>query len=134
MHTNGCIIKKTKSLFAEIEAGFSETASGSTLIFPIYDYETSDLIGSYVDQNTNVFFDGFQEDCVFTGSYNFDFDDSLDFPFASQLSIAATCLGTTNSITGGTGSYACATGYETFIEGDDEFFVSELTICNTCAY
>ncbi len=71
-------------------------------------------------------------DCTNTASYNLDFDDSLEYPFVSQIMVSGTCFGTSNAITGGTGKYACAAGVVNFIDGLD-FFAEELTICNTCA-
>jgi hypothetical protein len=129
----GCTTITIKAPFDEIEAGRFATAVGFTLTFPVYDHDSMEIIGTYTDSDTEIFVNGEFEDCTFTGSFNFDFDDSLDFPFVSQVSVAGTCLGNTNSITGGTGRYACASGFETFVDGGEDFFASELTICNTCA-
>jgi hypothetical protein len=129
----GCQSVNIKALFAEVEAGFTETAVGDTLTFPVYDFYTDEVIGTYTDQTTNIFVGGEFVDCTFTGSFNFDFDENLFLPFVSQVLIAGTCDGAFNAITGGTGQYACASGFETFLDGGEDFFASELTICNTCA-
>jgi hypothetical protein len=129
----GCESYKIKAPFDEVVAGISETAVGETLIFTVYDFDTDEAIGTYTDQTTNIFVGGEFVDCTFTGSFNFDFDENLDLPFVSQVLIAGTCLGASNAITGGTGQYACASGFETFIDGGEGFIASELTICNTCA-
>jgi hypothetical protein len=129
----GCESYKIKAPFDEVVAGIGETAVGETLIFTVYDFDTDEAIGTYTDQTTNIFIGGEFVDCTFTGSFNFDFDETLDFPFVSQIMVAGTCLGASNAITGGTGSAACASGFETFIDGGEDFFASELTICNTCA-
>jgi hypothetical protein len=48
--------------------------------------------------------------------------------------VAGTCQGTSNAIIGGTGEYACASGYDTIIDMEEaNLFVTEFTICNTCA-
>jgi hypothetical protein len=131
---NGCQSVKIKAPYDEIEAGISETAVGETLVFALYDYYTDKKIGSYTDQTTDTFVEGEFVDCTFTGSFNLDFDEDLEFPFVSQVMVAGTCFGYTNAITGGTGQYACASGYETFIDAGEDYFASELVICNTCAY
>jgi hypothetical protein len=132
----GCQSLKIKSApFDEVVAGISETAVGSTLVFTVYDYYTDEPLGTYTDQTTDIFVGGDFADCTFTGSFNFDFDENLEFPFVSQVMVAGTCFGASNAITGGTGQYACASGYESFFEGGEEdFFTSDLIICNTCAY
>jgi hypothetical protein len=90
-------------------------------------------IGTFTDQSTDIFVGGVYTDCTYSGSFNFDFDESLEFPFVSQLMVAGSCSGNSNSITGGTGKYACASGSEIFIDGEEGIFASELVICNTCA-
>jgi hypothetical protein len=129
----GCRTLKIKAPFDEVIAGISETAVGSTLVFTVYDYDTNEVLGTYTDQTTDIFVGGEFEDCTFTGSFNFDFDENLEFPFVSQAMTAGSCFGASNAITGGTGALACASGTETFLEGGEDFFASMLTICNTCA-
>jgi hypothetical protein len=129
----GCQSLKIKAPYSEVEAGFGQTAVGETLTFPVYDFDTNELIGTYTDATTEVFVGGEFSDCTFAGSFNFDFDSSLDFPFVSQVMVSGSCLGASNSIVGGTGKYACAAGSEIFIDGGDDFFASDLVICNTCA-
>jgi hypothetical protein len=128
----GCQSLMIKASYDDIEAGFAETAVGATLLFPIYDYYTDGQIGTFTDQTTNIFVGDEFIDCTFTGSFNFDFDENLEYPFVSQVMITGTCFGAANAITGGTGKYACGAGYETFFF-DEEYLVSELTVCNTCA-
>jgi hypothetical protein len=131
--TKGCQSIKIKAPFDEIEPGFGETAVGETLIFLVLDFDTDEAIGTLTETTTDIFLGGEFVDCTLTGSFNFDFDENLDLPFVSQVLIAGTCLGASNAITGGTGQYACASGFETFIDGGEGFIASELTICNTCA-
>jgi hypothetical protein len=128
-----CQSLKIKALYSEIDAGVGQTAVGETLTFPVYDYYTNEPIGTYTDQTTDILLGGQFVDCVSAGSFNFDFDASLEYPFVSQLLIAGTCLGASNSITGGTGRYACASGSESFIDGGEDYFASDLSICHTCA-
>jgi hypothetical protein len=129
----GCQSVKFKGIYSEIYAGISQTAVGETLTFPVYDYDTDEPIGTYTDQTTQISVEGEDVDCTFSGSFNFDFDDSLVNPFASQLMVSGTCQGAYNAITGGTGKYACASGTEIFIDVEADYFASELVICNTCA-
>jgi hypothetical protein len=130
---NSCQSLKIKALYSEIDAGSGQTALGETLTFPVYDYYTNEPIGTYTDQTTDILLGGQFADCVSTGSFNFDFDASLEYPFVSQVMIAGTCFGFSNSITGGTGRYACASGSENFIDGGEDYFASDLSICRTCA-
>jgi hypothetical protein len=101
--SKGCQSLKIKAFYTEIEAGFGQTAVGETLTFPVYDYYTDEPIGTYTDQTTDIFVGGVFADCISTGSFNFDFDSSLEYPFTSQVMIAGTCMGASNTITGGTG-------------------------------
>jgi hypothetical protein len=129
----GCQSVKIKANYTEIGAGLSQTAVGETLTFPVYDYYTDEPIGNFTDQTTQIFVGDAIVDCIFTGSFNFDFDESLENSFVSQVMVSGTCQGTSNAITGGTGKYACATGSEIFIDADADYFASDLQICNTCA-
>jgi hypothetical protein len=133
MGKKGCQTLTIKSPLSDVEGGFSKTAVGSTLTFPVYEYYTGELIGTYTKSSTDIFVGGEFADCTITGSYNLGFDDSLEYPFVSQIMLSGTCLGTTNAITGGTGKYACAAGSGNLIDGGEDFFAAELTICNTCA-
>jgi hypothetical protein len=130
---DGCQSVKIKASYSEIEAGFGQTALGETLTFPVYDYYTDEPIGTYTDSTTEIFVGGEFADCTFAGSFNFDFDSSLQYPFVSQVMVSGSCLGASNSITGGTGKYACASGSEIFIDVEADYFASDLVICNTCA-
>jgi hypothetical protein len=129
----GCQSIKIKAPYAEIEAGIGQTALGETATFPVYDFDTGEPIGTYTDSTTEAFVGGQFADCTFAGSFNFDFDASLEFPFVSQVMVSGSCLGATNSIVGGTGKYACASGSEIYIDGGADYFASDLMICNTCA-
>jgi hypothetical protein len=129
----GCVIKRFKALYSDIDAGIVDNAVGSTIIYPLYDYETGEPIGTYENSSVTVRLEDVVKDCVFSGAFNLGFDESEDFPFTSQIMVSGTCLGTFNSITGGTGEYACASGTELFIDsGDEDIFATQLTICNTC--
>jgi hypothetical protein len=128
-----CQSVKIKADYTEIEAGLGETALGETLTFPVYDYYTDEPIGTYTDSTTQIFVGGAYVDCTFAGSFNFDFDASLEYPFVSSVMVSGTCQGASNAITGGTGKYSCASGSEIFIDPDADYFASDLVICNTCA-
>jgi hypothetical protein len=128
----GCQSLKIKALFAEFV--FGDNAIGETLFFPVYDYNTDESIGTFTSTLTEIFAEGEVVDCVISRSYNLGFDESLEFPFEDQITIAASCDGTANAITGGTGEYACASGYGVPLDTeDDDSFAAVLTICNTCA-
>jgi hypothetical protein len=80
---------------------------------PVYDYSqyyTDEAIGVYItythpSPSTDIFVGDEIVDCVFNASFNLRFDASSEYPFESQVMIAATCYGTTNNaITGGTGN------------------------------
>jgi hypothetical protein len=128
----GCQTLKMKSLDSEVVA--EANAVGGTLFFPLYDYYTNEPIGTYTSAQTEIFSPfGLFVDCVISASYNFGFDESLEFPFEDQIMIAATCKGPSNAITGGTGQYACASGYDTITDIEEaDLFVTVLTVCNTC--
>jgi hypothetical protein len=127
----GCQSLKIKTFVSEVE--IVDNAIGETIFFPAYDYYTDEVIGTYTNSNTNVFDGGEIIDCVVSGSYNLGLDESLEFPFEDQIMTAGSCSTTLDAITGGTGQYACASGYEEILDsGDNDIFATELTICNTC--
>jgi hypothetical protein len=128
----GCQTVAIKATSNVVEYVITETATGTTAIFPIYDYYTSEPIGTYTESATDIFVEEKFFDCIFSGTYNFDFDESLEFPFVSQIAVTGSCEGYSNAISGGTGKYACASGYDTHFDGGDDF-ASEITICGVCA-
>jgi hypothetical protein len=102
----GCLEKPFKALISEI-------------LYPIYDYETQKKFGHYADASTHLEV----TDCKFNGSFNFDYDETLKFSFASQIRMQ----GNSNSSTGGTGAYECASGTA------GEYFTSMFSVCDVCA-
>jgi hypothetical protein len=132
MGTKGCKTLKIKSLDSEII--IEENAVGVTVFYPIYEYYSDEPIGTATTTFTDVFTGpGTQFDCVISTSYNLGFNEDLEFPFEDQIMAAGTCQGS-NAIIGGTGQYACASGYYTVVDiEEDNLFVTDFTICNTCA-
>jgi hypothetical protein len=127
----GCQTLKIKAPYSEVVV--EDNAIGRTVFFPAYDYYTGEPIGTFTSAQTGIFVGlfGAPRECVISGSYNLGVDESLEFPFEDQIMVAATCRGATNAITGGTGEYACASGYEELVFGEEDF-VTDFTICNTC--
>jgi hypothetical protein len=126
----GCQTLKIKAPYSEII--FEANAVGETIFFPVYDFYTDEVLGTFTSSETNIFSGNEFLDCVISSAYNLGFDESLEFPFEDQIMMAATCDGAANAITGGTGQYACAAGSEMFVDGGEDIFAGVLTICNTC--
>jgi hypothetical protein len=127
----GCKSLKIKTPLSEVEV--EKNAVGDTVFFPVYDYYTDEVIGTFTNSATFINAGGEFVDCVISGAYNLGLDASLEFPFEDQIMIAATCKGTINAISGGTGEYACASGYELGdISSEEDFYTAVITICNTC--
>jgi hypothetical protein len=121
----GCQSLKIKSPRSEFEV--EHNAVGRTIFFPIYDYYTDAAIGTYTSSITNI------GDCgIESGSYNLGVDPSLEFPFEDQITVTGTCDGIFNAVTGGTGEYACASGYGKSLLSEEDTFATDLIICNTC--
>jgi hypothetical protein len=126
----GCQSLKLKSKFSKIVV--EDNAVGTTVFFPVYDYYTDEEIGTSTGSTTAVFFGGELVDCVGIATFNLGYDASLEFPFEDQIMLSGTCFGSNNAITGGTGEYACASGYEEIFDSGEDLFAVVLTICNTC--
>jgi hypothetical protein len=131
--SKSCQLLTIKSPLSGVEVEEND-AVGFTLFAPVYDYYTDDPIGTYTSSVTYIFAGGVAVNTVIYGSYNLGFDESLEFPFQDQIMFAATSSSfESNAITGGTGEYACASGYELDIDLEqDVYFATVLTICNTC--
>jgi len=94
---------------------------------PFYD-EHGNQLGTYSDFATVTGKDS--EECVGRGAYSFDFDEHIGF-YLSTINMAYTCSSDYNTITGGSGDYGCASGYEYFDTRDDSGYVdkAQLTVC-----
>jgi hypothetical protein len=113
----------------EIEHGelhFSD-AGVSTFRYNLYDVDDSieavvrrreqpTPVGVYIGASHTVHGD----DCVGTGSFNFDYNVETD-SYDSQIYVSVSCSGTYNAITGGTGRYAyIKNGHEVIVDGPRE--------------
>jgi hypothetical protein len=130
---SGCLELPFKVLISDIDEGVSSTAVGDTFFYPVLDYETLEPVGYYADASTSIISGGETVDCTFSGAYSFDYDESLENPFVSQIMTQGSCLGNRNSITGGTGAYACASGSAELVGDDEEYLSFKLEVCNICA-
>ena len=75
-------------------------------------------------------------DCTFQGALLFDYDyDNITELYATSINILGSCTGKAASIAGGTGDYACASGYLDPIDQlDDNSLVWNLVVCGTCGH
>jgi hypothetical protein len=93
---------------------------------PFYNSNDGQLLGYYSDESTTLP----SNDCVGTSAFSFGLD-----PYLSQINLQFTCDGASNAITGGSGLYGCATGYEVRVDEDEVLLRSTLTVCGPlCPY
>ena len=122
-----------KYFLQDIEDGREEIAGGDSLTYPLYDPVTSQIVGNYSDVATYFGPDG--SHCVFNAVYSFNSAEAAETLLVrDQVMTQGTCAGAFNSIIGGTGDYACATGYDTFAavaESDPmgDFGIVVLRVC-----
>jgi len=114
--------------FDDLRNAYTKTEAGGTFdTVPFYNAETGELLGYYSDSSTDLE----SEDCVGTGAFSFDYEE----PYVSQIAFQFTCFGEFNSITGGTGEFGCASGFEEFVFDDGNIIGSELNLCGPlCPY
>jgi len=114
--------------FEDLQDSFKKNGVGGTFDnAPFYNTETGEQLGFYSDTAADLS----SEDCVGSGAFSFGMDE----PYVSQIAFQFTCFGEFNSITGGTGMYGCAKGFEEFIYDDGEIIESELNLCGEmCPY
>jgi len=101
---------------------FPKFHSGSFDSVPFYNSDTNEQLGVYSDEAKSLD----DDDCVGAGLFSFG---AADPEYSMQISFSFTCKGEFNAITGGTGAYGCAKGYEEFVFEDDDFIDSQLTVC-----
>lgn len=94
---------------------------------PFFDPVTLEQLGTYSDFTVDV---PDSEECIGTGAFSFG-TPGADGTYSSQVEISYTCSGQQNAVTGGTGEYGCASGYEklSFLDENAGLLESELTIC-----
>jgi hypothetical protein len=106
----------------ELRSGYQQTdAGGGFDNIPFYSQESGEQLGFYSDAAFTLD----SEDCVGTGAFNFG--DSPDYP--SQINFSFTCFGLYNTVTGGSGQFGCAKGYETFVYQTEDIIASSITVC-----
>ena len=93
---------------------------------PFYDPETGNQLGTYSDFATSL---PDCNECVVSGAFSFDEDSTHNGLYRSQINIAFTCGSEMNTITGGSGTYGCASGYEIFPSETDTLLSSNLYLC-----
>jgi len=114
----------------DITSSRESTAVGNTLYFPIYSPDDlSTPVGYYEDESTLL---PAQSDCIFSGAVSFDYNDEQE-SFESQITVSGSCSASLNSVTGGSGAYACSSGYGySKEEGVDEGYSGlAFNICQT---
>lgn len=100
----------------------------TTLWFPVYDAHTLKIVGTYSDASTLTHEDN---ECVTNGLFSFDYDDGLQ-KFHSSITVASSCATEKSAITGGTGQFACATGYQSFYDGPGQGNIFIRTVLYVC--
>jgi len=111
----------------DLRAGYNSTRVGTSFdTVPFYDSNNGEQLGFYSDESTLLN----SGDCVGSGAFSFGSD-----PYTSQINFQFTCNGEFNTVTGGSGDYGCASGYEAPVSQDDLIIQSQLTLCGPlCPY
>lgn len=111
----------------------SEGADGNTHSFPIYFAEQMGLgaVGYFQDAATPTSDE--DESCVFNAAFNF-LPPNENGQYDNQVAISGLCEGNSNVITGGTGDFACASGYEYFTGDDGEWLDFTVYYCSGCEW
>ena len=108
----------------------------TTLWFPVYHARNLKLAGAYTESAILTHDD---DECVITGVYNFDYLGNPAIAgkpqFQSSLTQQSSCAANFGAVTGGTGRFSCATGFQAFYEdlSSDHFVALKLFLCkNKC--
>ena len=136
-----CVRWNMYALTSEIDAGAQNTTVGGNHMFPVYFGEGNEINDSFMGTpggKAGMFLDATtligagNGDCIFEGSFLFG-EANAEGVYENQLAVAGTCLGTANTIIGGTGDFACATGYEYFTGDTDAEMLNFTTYyCSGC--
>jgi hypothetical protein len=94
---------------------------------PFYDPETLVQLGNYSDFAVDI---PDSEECIASGAFSFGTPDASG-KYPTQVEISFTCGSSENAITGGSGDYGCASGFERFAFQDETagLLGTELNIC-----
>ena len=105
----------------------------TTLWFPVYYAQNLKLAGAYTESAVLTHDD---DECVISGIYSFNYDTALEGGmFKSSITQQSSCASVFGAITGGTGKYHCATGFQAFYEdvSSHHFVALKLYLCqNAC--
>jgi len=117
----------------EIQAGERNTTVGTTWHFPVYLAEDPEnAIGLFSDATTE-YVGTTPKECIFTGSFVFGVEPNADGYWEDQITVTGTCQGKENTITGGSGAFQCAKGYEYFTEAStDTVLAFTAFYCSGC--
>jgi len=121
---------------ADLEAAAKTTAVGNGIDnLPFFSYVDGTQLGVYSEQTTTLQKDGVPFGCVGNGAYTFPGSASPEAPLPGQISVQFSCDFTnsgSNMISGGSGAYGCATGFDDFVFGTIEGGISvfALLVCN----
>ena len=94
---------------------------------PFYNPNTGELLGAYSMSANYV---SKQQDCIGTAVYSFSLDKVLGGYYRSSITESFTCLGYLNAITGGTGRFGCASGYDDLQVQNSSMYLTNLMICD----
>ena len=120
---SSCFVIPVFMFYKDLQADFEKNSIGGGFNnVPFYNSQTGEHLGYYSDAATELA----SNECVGTGEFGFSTNNTS----TSQISIQFTCHGKYNPITGGTGSYGCAKGFEVFVYDDGHVIASDLHICN----
>jgi len=114
---------------SDLRDGYNKNSVGGTFeSVPFYDADSGDLLGSYSDSAVQID----DDDCIGSGAFSFGSGGGGDTPsYSDQVEFGFTCSGRYNAVTGGTGTFGCATGFEQFVVDDGTVINSNLYVCGT---
>lgn len=104
------------------------TEHGTSYWFPVYDPITFNAVGTFTEESSETH----EKECISKGAFAFEYDMESQ-SYDSGINVASTCMSSYSSVTGGTGKFACATGYQEFAEYTDQskFIKTNLFLCDT---
>ena len=130
-----CVTYELLAKVDEILASERNTTFGATLSFPIYFAEDPDNAIGLFNDGATMLNELHLDKCVFTGSFSFGAPSNQTGLYLDQIFLSGTCRGNSNVITGGTGVFACASGYETFTDPpSSDLLAFTATYCSGCEF
>jgi hypothetical protein len=92
---------------------------------PFYNPSSGALLGSYSDFVMS--FGANSTECMATGA--FSFNKASDGMYHDTITISFSCQSEYNAVSGGTGIYGCAQGYEGIREGNAVTLGTNIVLC-----